>query len=487
MLTTTEIKRFIDDDAASKKKRLATIGQNYYEAKHDILKYSMVYFNADGKLVEDKVRSNIKISHPFFTELSDQLASYILSSKENPIRAKEKAEGLQDYLDLYFDEEFWAEVGDMIIGAYNKGFDYIYAYRNKENRLAFQYADSMGVVEVRAKDTDDACEYIIYWYIDRIEKGRKEIKRIQVWSDKETHYFVQIGSGKIQPDKTVEINPRPHIVYTDEKSGKKMGDSFGFIPFWRLDNNRKQISGLKPIKAMIDDYDLMMCGLSNNLVDFDTPLHVVKGFEGSDLNELQQNIKTKKIIGVDEAGDVDVKTVDIPYEARLAKAAENERNIYKFGMGMNTYGLKDTTATTNVVIKAAYEGLNIKATNLIRRLKAVLKDICKVVIDEINKAHETGFSISDIEFKFVPTTMTNEKENAETEKAKADTQQVKVNTILNVAETIGDEQVLKLICEQLDLDYEDIKSAVEKAQKDADLSAAQNALNNVVINEPIEE
>ena len=34
----------------------------------------------------------------------------------------------------------------------------------------------MGVVEVRAKDTDDNCEYVIYWYIDKNTKANKKVK-----------------------------------------------------------------------------------------------------------------------------------------------------------------------------------------------------------------------------------------------------------------------------------------------------------------------
>ena len=79
MLTESEIKRFIDDDRLSEKKRFAKIGQKYYEAEHDILNYRMFYYNSDGILVEDKARANSRICHPFFTELVDQLASYILS------------------------------------------------------------------------------------------------------------------------------------------------------------------------------------------------------------------------------------------------------------------------------------------------------------------------------------------------------------------------------------------------------------------------
>lgn len=490
MLSVAEIKRFIDDDINSEKKKFALVGQKYYEAEHDILKSRLFYYNAEGKLVEDKTRSNIKICHPFFTELSEQLSSYMLSFEENPIRAKAGVEGLQDHLDTYFDDEFWSEAGELITGTYNKGFEYVYGFRNKDGRLSFQCADSMGVVEVRENDTDDGCKYIIYWYIDRIEKGKKAIKRIQVWSENEITYFVQSGkSGKIELDESVAINPRPHVVYKDKKTGKRMGYGLGYIPFWRLDNNKKQISGLKPIKALIDDYDLMMCGLSNNLADFDTPLHVVSGFQGDNLDELQTNLKTKKIVGVDEGGDVEIRTIDIPYQAREAKANADEKNIYRFGMGLNTSGLKDTSATTNIAIKAAYSLLDLKANKMEQRLRKLLKDILTVVLTEINQNEGTDFSLKDIEFKFDRSVMTNETENISNEKVKADTRQVETTTILNVAAVVGDEQTLKAICEVMDWDFNEIQSAVEKMKEEQSVNDAKTMLEGVVTDnedEPIE-
>ena len=484
MLSVAEIKRFIDEDRTSEKKRMAGVGQRYYEAEHDILKCRLFYYNADGILTEDKTRSNIKICHPFFTELSDQHASYMLSFKNEPIKAKENADGLQKHLDLYFTSKFWAEVSDLVSGSYNKGFDYIYGYKNEDNRMTFEYADGMGVVEVRENDADDKCKHIIYWYIDRIDKGKKVIKRIQDWTENEIYYYVQVGdSGKIKLDDTVEINPRPHVVYTDEKTGKRMGYPLGYIPFWRLDNNRKQFSGLKPIKALIDDYDLMQCGLSNNLTDFDTPLHVVSGFQGDNLDELQQNLKTKKIIGVDSDGDVNVKTVDIPYQARQAKANDDEKNIYKFGMGLNTYGLKDTAATTNMAILSAYALLEMKANKMQPRLEALLEDIVKVVLAEINEEEGTDYQLSDVEINLERRTVTNESENIANEKVKAETKQIEVNTILNVAANVGDEQTLKAICEQMDWDFEELKDQIENMKEEQKTTDAQIALEGVVVDE----
>ena len=303
-----------------------------------------------------------------------------------------------------------------------------------------------------------------------------------MWSDKETWYYVQSGKGKIELDNSVEINPRPHVVLTESETNKKMGYSLGFIPFWRLDNNKNQVSGLKPIKDLIDDYDLMQCGLSNNLADFDTPLHVVTGFQGDSLDELQQNLKTKKIIGVDDGGGVDVKTVDIPYQARKTKADEDEKNIYRFGMGFNSSQVGDGNIT-NIVIRSRYTLLDLKANKLERRLKRLLKQLVKVVLDEINKENSTDYQMSDVYFDFVREIMTNETENCTNDKTRADTQQVQVNTILNVAATLDDETVVKSICEILEIDYEDIKDKLPK--QDYGTEQAQGILDGVQIEEGV--
>ncbi len=457
MLKVEEIVQFIQDDATSEKKRAAKVGQRYYEGEHDILNYRMYYYNDTGQLVEDKYRSNIKISHPFFTELVDQAVQYILSGKEGFVRSDNPK--LQKELDAYFNEneDFTAELSEVITGSMAKGFEYMYAYKNEDDRLAFMCADSIGVVEVRAKDTDDHCEYVIFKYVDRIEKGKKTINRIQVWNDKETYFFVQEDNGDLLKDESVPINPKPHVIFSEEGKPERYFEGFGFIPFFRLDNNKKQVSGLKTVKELIDDYDLMASSLSNNLVDFDTPVHLVKGFHGDNLDELQQNLKTKKMLGVDEDGGLDIKTIEVPYEARKVKLELDEKNIYRFGFGLNTSGLKDTAATTNIAIKAAYSLLDLKATKFEIKLKQFMRKILKIVLAEINDKNGTDYQMNQVYFTFEHEIMSNAVENAQIELTTAQKRQAEINTILALADRIDNETLMQLICEQLDIEYEDIK------------------------------
>ena len=478
MLTENEILNFINDDKTSDKKRFARIGQRYYEGDHDIRNMKLFYYNSDGELVEDKTRSNIKIPHPFFTELIDQEVQYLLSGKDGFIFSDDPQ--LQNELDTYFNEneDFQSELNEVLTGAISKGFEYMYAYKNSEDKIAFECADSLGVVEVRAKDTDDGCEYVIYWYIDRIEKGNKKITRIQVWDKEQTYFYVEDGEGRLMKDESVSLNPRPHTIY--KKDGKEdiYYEGFGFIPFFRLDNCKKQFSGLKPIKELIDDYDLMSCGLSNNLQDASEYLVVVSGFQGDNLEQLIQNVKTKKMIGVDSGGSLDYKTVDVPYEARKTKLELDEKNIYKFGMGFNSSQLGDGNVT-NVVIKSRYALLDMKSNKLEIRLKQFLRKILKVVLQEINDDNGTDYQLKDVYFKFDREIITNASDNATIEKTDADKQQVQINTLLNLKGTLDDETIVQNICEVLDIDYEEIKSKLP-TDEEAATDEAATSLNNIV-------
>lgn len=463
MLKPEEIKTFIERDEGSDKKKAARVGMNYYEAKHDIMGYRVFFVNADGKLQEDKTKSNIKICHPFFTENVDQVVQYLLSGKDGFVKSDDP--DLQAELDAYFNEneDFLAELYDVLTGCVAKGFENMYAYKNEDGKTAFQCADSLGVVEVKEKHTDDGCKYVIYWYTEQ-DKDNKKVRRIQVWDDKETHFFCQLEGGNIEKDTSEKDNPRPHALF--EKDGQTYFEGYGFIPFFRIDNNRKQTSGLVPIKGLIDDYDLHACALSNNLQDTAEALYVVKNFQGDNLDELMWNIKAKKHVGVDEDGGVEIKTIDIPYQARQAKLDLDEKNIYRFGFALNTSGLKDTNATTNLAIKTAYSLLDLKANKLVIRLKQFMRKLLKVVLAEINDLNGTDYRQKDVYFDFTFEVPVNEQENAQVELTEAQRRQTEIGTLLNLAAYLDNETLMKSVCDQLDIDYNEVKDRLPSPDED---------------------
>lgn len=492
MLTAEQIRTFIEADKASPRKQQAQVGDRYYNAQHDILSKRVFFINANDQLQEDPTKSNIRKPHPFFRENVDQTVQYLMSCDEAIIRSDDP--DLQTELDERFNdnEDFQMELREMLTGVCTKGFEYAYTYKDVNGRSTFECADSLGVVEVRRHETEDNCEYIIYCYVDRIDKDGREIKKIQVWDEQQVHFFCQIDDGDIVEDDSEEINPRPHVVYksTKEGDGKRYHHGgYGFIPFRRFDNNRSQTSDLQPIKPLIDDYDLMSCGLANNIEDMSEALYVVSGFEGDNLDELMLNIKAKKHVGVGEGGDVKIETVNIPVEARKTMMEIDEQNIYRFGMALNLHALKDTSATTNIAIKSAYSLLDLKTEKLKPRLKAFLRWQIGLALEEINQENGTDYTQKDVYFVFKPEIPTNAEENARIELTEAQARQAEINTILNIAAQLDSDTVLELICEQLDIDVNEIKDKLPKEEPMLDPAAAQNALNiaptepDVIVNE----
>ena len=477
MLKKEEIDKLIKIDKNSKIKRRARVGQRYYDAEHDIINYKIYYFNADDELVEDTSRSNIKISHPFFTELVDQEVQFLLSKFE--IKAKKETDKiLDDELKNRFNEEFKSELSDTCEGTISKGWSYMYGYLAKDNKTRFKNADCLGVIEVRKEETSDNAEYIIYYYVDRIDKKNNLIVKIEVWDASYRYFFVKVGNGAIEVDKNEKINPRPHKVYkkNNELVYRPSEPGYEKIPFFRLNNNKKSVSALKPIKKLIDDYDLMSCGLSNNLQDVSDAIYVVKGFPGNDLDKLQHNLKNKKIIGVGDNGDVDIRTIDVPYEARKTKMEIDEQNIYKFGMGFNSNQIGDGNIT-NVVIKSRYTLLVLKCNKLKKYLKAFLSELIEIELEEINRDNNTNYTINDVDISIEYEIPTSETDDATVKKTEAETKQIYVDILLSAASKLDDETIIKELCEVLDLDYEEIKDKIEINK--IDLNQASETLDNV--------
>ena len=453
MLELKEIKRLIDRHKTSPARTQARIARRYYNSEHDIKDYRLFYYDVDRMLQEDKHRSNIKISHPFFRELVEQCTSYLLSGGGDIVKSDNP--DIDKELQTYFDDVFKSELASLVTSSQVDGFAYLYMYKGIDDKIRFKAVDGLGVIEVNSKLSQDGNEYIIYYYEDTIvDKKLNEvtIERVQVWDKQGTHFYT-LAKGKLELDKDVPRNPRPHILYRE--ADKLFYDVFDDIPFYRFDNNPKQESELKAVKDLIDDYDLHACSLSNDIQDMGTALYVVRGYQGNNMDELQKNLKTKKIVGVGEEGGIDVKTVNIPYEARKIKLELNEKNIYKFGFGFNSSQMGDGNIT-NVVIKSRYALLDLKCNRIEGNLRKLMKELITVVLDEINQNNETGYQVSDTYIELERNIITNELDNADIEVKLTDAQAKRVQMLLGLTHILGEDVVLAQIGDVLDIDVTDI-------------------------------
>ena len=451
------LSRFIDDavktDRQSPIKEKMSEGIKYYDYKHDILKFRLFYYNDDGKFVEETNRSNIKIPHAFFTEQVDQKVQYLLS---NPVEFETADTELKTYLEEYIDDDFQLMLQEMVEGASKKAYEFAYVYRAASGKLLFKVADSRKVIVIY-DDMNEVIAIIRYYDTDITKDNRKvTVTKAELWDTEKTRFFVSSSdyNNRFILDESQEINPRFHQVVEDS-DGKLLGKGFGYIPFLKLSNNKNEKTDLEPIKALIDDYDLMACALSNNLVDFDHPIYAVKGYQSDNLDNLVTNLRTKKTVGVSQDGGIDVKTVDIPVTARKTKLETDKEAIYKFGMAFDSSQVGDGNIT-NIVIKSRYSLLDLKCNKTEIRLRAFIKQLLDIIIQDINERYHKSFKRQQVEVVITRSTLINQTDNAETEKVEAETKGQLIQNLLDVAPYLDDESLLKKICAIQDLDYDEV-------------------------------
>jgi Phage portal protein, SPP1 Gp6-like. len=451
------LSRFIDDavktDRQSPIKEKMSEGLRYYDYKHDILKFRLFYYNDDGKFVEETNRSNIKIPHAFFTEQVDQKVQYLLS---NPVEFETADTELKTYLEEYIDDDFQLMLQEMVEGASKKAYEFAYVYRAASGKLLFKVADSRKVIVIY-DDMNEVIAIIRYYDTDITKDNRKvTVTKAELWDTEKTWFFVSSSdyNNRFILDESQEINPRFHQVVEDS-DGKLLGKGFGYIPFLKLSNNKNEKTDLEPIKALIDDYDLMACALSNNLVDFDHPIYAVKGYQSDNLDNLVTNLRTKKTVGVSQDGGIDVKTVDIPVTARKTKLETDKEAIYKFGMAFDSSQVGDGNIT-NIVIKSRYSLLDLKCNKTEIRLRAFIKQLLDIIILDINERYHKSFKRQQVEVVITRSTLINQTDNAETEKVEAETKGQLIQNLLDVAPYLDDESLLKKICAIQDLDYDEV-------------------------------
>ena len=445
------VKKAIDTDRNSTSKATMREGVDYYDYKHEIEKYRLFYYDDEGIMKEEKNRSNIKIPHPFFTEQVDQKVQYLLS---NPVEVRTEDTELTEYLKDYINEDWQTLLQEALEGSSQKGKEFIYVFNNKQDLLSFKIADALKVIAIY--DSFNKLTKIIRYYDDEITKDDKQVTvtRAELWDEEQTYYFT-IEDSKVTLDPNEEVNPKPHTILENETTGELVGKGFGMLPFYQLDNNKKRRTDLEPIKRLIDDYDLMNCALSNNLVDFDYPIVAVKGYPGDNLDELTHNLKTRKTIGVDGDGGIDVKTVDIPVNARKLKLETDKENIYKFGMAFDSTQLGDGNIT-NVVIKSRYSLLDLKCNKAEVRLRQMIRWMLELIVQDINEKHSKAYNPNDLEIIITREAMVNESDMVTDDKNKAETKNQILQSILDMAHLLDDETVLKMVCETYDLDYDEV-------------------------------
>jgi SPP1 family phage portal protein len=199
-------------------------------------------------------------------------------------------------------------------------------------------------------------------------------------------------------NKYTEIECKGH--YQDRtiyqgKQVEEVNQSFTQVPFIPLYNNTERVNDLKRIKSLIDIYDITSSDYANNIDDMQDAFFTLKGFSGgiSDLQTFMKQLKATKAAGVPSDGELTVNQLAIPVEAREAFLNRIDKDIFKFGMGVDTSNLSGGSIT-NEVIKAMFANLDLKCDQFESEFRKFMRRLINFINANDNKAYTGQFSLS---------------------------------------------------------------------------------------------
>ncbi len=445
-------------------KKYAETAERYYDSKHDILDSKIFYLDGSGKIVEDKTASNIQIPHPFFMEQVDQKVQHLLS---NGVQFETENTELEKYLENYIDDDFNLFINEAVEGASVKGVEFAYARTTQDDKLKFEVSNYLYTDSIVDNYKNEVAVVRTYIRIVDDEDGKPQpTEYAEVYTEEDVKYFVYDSKEhKFKLDESKVPNPRAHVVALKADDGVVLSRSYGRIPFYRLSNNRKEMSDLVPIKALIDDYDRQASYLSNDLQDFGSPIFIVHGAQADSIENIRTNLRSRKMLKTSKAPNdkggqgVDILSHNIPVEARRTKLDVDREAIYKFGLAFDS-SQKDGSNLTNVAIQSRYSLLNLKCNKIEPRVRSLIKWCLELILEDIKRLHGKSFDINDINIVLQRNTIVNEKDMADTALIESQAKQTLINTLVMSAPYIDDGTLLEQICTTLEIDFEEVKSKV---------------------------
>ena len=348
------------------------IGLRYYLNENDII-------NKEDRFNDKKSplrRADNRISSNFHQLLVDQKVNYLVSIKPDLDLGKDELnKKLTDQLGSSFDNV----LQQLAINASLGGVGWLHVW-NGEKDGKFNYA-VVRTNQIRAiynNDIERDLLAVIRTY-KNIDEDGNEYTYTEYWDKESVSYF----KHKSNIDNMVindRITIQPDEFLNETKSVNTIDHHFGRVPFIFFNNNYMQTPDLIRYKGQIDAYDNVYNGFMNDLQDIEQIILVLKGYEGTELDEFWDMIKSQVVkIGDEETANgagLDKLTIDIPVEARNSFLDRTFDDIFVKGQGVNPTKL-ELGNNSGVALKMLYTQLELKASQVEAQFRPALERLVK--------------------------------------------------------------------------------------------------------------
>lgn len=453
----------------------------------------------DGKTVKEQYpytapdlsRANHKLAHGYLYELINQCKDYLVG---NPVKTeysdkipKNITETIDDILYKYNDWGKYNQENVKNAQKYKIGWSRIVIDENTGN-LRLLNVNSKQVIYFLNEYEELQCLIYLYTKVEYDDKGKKqEVKYAEVFDDTFKDIYKSTKGYKFSMDKE-DVKLLTKVTQYETTTSYTTGDTvkvqtpavieteeiltWGRIPWIMWKYNNDNIDALKPIRCFIDIMDIDLSDLANNVDDIQDAIWILENYQGQSIKQFMEDLKIKKAINLGDGGKAESKTVEIPTEAREKLYDRCEKNIYRFGRGINFADRDNLGNSSGVALKWSYGPLDEKADDLEESGQAALNDLFNLIFTYLNAVgiYKNEYDSNDIKFVFDRHMITNELEQVNMVMNSTDLLSRKTALSHHPFVDDAEEEIKEIESDEAELD-EDV---VEEGMTDEDVEGTEN-------------
>ena len=382
----------INEHQQSETYKTAKIAYAYFRKRNiTIEEYQKLLYTLSGEAVPDNFSANYKLKNALFRIFIMQEVSHLLGNGVtfNDAGTKDKLGGDQ------FDTQLMRLTKKACWGGVSFGF------------FNLDHVDIFSLLEfVPLYGEEDGALHagIRYWQLDNTKPMRF------------TLYEESGYTEYIEKDKDIEVlKPKrayTQIVRTTEAGGDEILDgknypSFPIVPLYGNDEHQSEIVGLR---EKIDCHDLIESGFANDLDDASQiywTLQNTGGMDDIDLAKFVERMHVVKAAVVENEGQAEAHTIEVPYQARTVLLQQLRDSLYRDAMALDTDKVSAGNVTATA-IESSYENLTLKCDDLETCVTEFIKELLALIGIEdsptykrskiINMAEDTQMVLSAAQY-----------------------------------------------------------------------------------------
>ena len=309
------------------------------------------------------------------------------------------------------DEDFNSVLQNWLIGASNKGVEYLHVYYDAEGAFRYCIVPAEEIIAIYDEEYQQELREVIRYYEITVLDGGKETirRRVEWWTAEEVSYFTENGDGEFLRERKCGHWAVAELLDGEETEVRQHG--WGRVPFIPLRNNEKELTDLELIKGLIDAYDYVSSEGTNNLLDLVDLYWVIQGYGGETAGAVAKKLQINKAVQIsDSSGSVEAKQVQLPVEARLDWMRMLRRDIFHFGMGVDTDSDDWGKAASGVALKFQYAMFYLKINGIMPEIKRAVKEFFRFAVEDSNRENGTDWDWRKIQITLNTNGITDDME-----------------------------------------------------------------------------